>query len=302
MTYQHTDGRWAVKRAVARATVNPLTGKRLTPPQKGVLMQLGDMADESGCCWPGVARLAERTAFSERCVRGALRDLEAMGVLCTHRGGGRGKSNEFALQAGALQLAAAVAEAVAKVPQKEAENPAPAAGNGDTKPGINPAADDTKPGTSCPRITKKANINTNTPPTPSRGLDPSPLGRSGLASGSGGGRGQGAELLSLRDWLAACQRRGEVPIPADDAVFAYAEAVGLPAELVALAWQQFKRRRLGSGRRRRDWRQAFRESVESCAYRLWRFSAEGGAVLTTEGQQAQRFFAQAGESVGAVAA
>ena len=55
--------RWAIKRAAARATLDPTQpGRRLSPPQKGVLMQLADMADDSGCCWPGVARLSERTA------------------------------------------------------------------------------------------------------------------------------------------------------------------------------------------------------------------------------------------------
>lgn len=281
------ESRWAIKRAAARAMVDPTSpGRRLTPPQKGVLMQLAEMADESGCCWPGIARLSMLTAFSERCVRNALRSLEVMGLVRTSRGGGRGCSNEYLLQMGMIQLAAAKPEAPAGAPA----NPAGAAAQPAQKPGTKPAPGDTKPGTGCPRITKN-NHSRNTPPTPSRGLEPRRMsdqqGRRGAAVVSEG------ELQSLKDWLALCQQRGEQAIPADDAVFAYAESVGLPAEFVALAWRQFKRRRLGAGKRQRDWRRAFRDSVETCAYRLWRFNAEGGAVLSTEGLQAQRFFAQA---------
>lgn len=290
MTNAPMDSRWAIKRAAARATMDPTRpGRRLTPPQKGVLMQLADMADDGGCCWPGVARLSERTAFSERCVRNALRSLEAMGLVRTTRGGGRGCSSEYVLQMGVILLAAAS--------QEPRQNPAPAAGfDGTQKPGTNPAPQDAKPGTGCPRITK--NIQSNTPPTPSRGLSPSP--KSEQQGPSGGGVAEG-ELLTLRDWLARCQRRGEQAIAPDDPVWSYAEGVGLPPDFVALAWQQFKRRRLGAGKRQRDWRRAFRDSVESCAYRLWRFTAEGGAVLSTEGLQAQRFFAMAASAEQAAA-
>lgn len=281
------DTRWTVKRAAARATMNPLRpGQRLTPPQKCVLMQLAALADDSGCCWPGVARLAERTGFSERCVRGALRDLEGMGLVRTVRGGGRGRSNDYALQMGALQLAVAPAAAP--------EKPAPDAGQGFDSSDRNPASDDTKPGTSCPRI--KKNQTRNTPPTPSRGLEPRRANGRGKRPGTTDAL---PELLSLKDWLAQCQQRGEQAIPGDDPVFSYAASIGLSTDLVVLAWQQFKRRRLGAGKRQRDWRRAFRDSVETCAYRLWRFGADGEPVLSTEGQQAERFFAQAGETVSA---
>lgn len=271
--------RWAIKRAAARATLDPTQpGRRLSPPQKGVLMQLADMADDSGCCWPGVARLSERTAFSERCVRNALRSLEAMGLVRTSRGGGRGKSNEYLLQMGVLQLAAAQTPKREKAARPAASAPGSSAGN--------PAPEDTKPGTACPRITNTPH--TNTPPTPSRGLDPLRMGERGREDEA---FGSAKALLSLKDWLEQCREQGEQAIAPDDPVWTYAEQAGLPAEFVALAWRQFKRRRLGAGKRQRDWGRAFRDSVETCAYRLWRATGEG-YTLTTEGQQAQRFFEQ----------
>ena len=35
--------------------------------------------------------------------------------------------------------------------------------------------------------------------------------------------------------MQTCREQGEKPIPADDAVFGYADRIGLPAEFVALA-------------------------------------------------------------------
>src|SRR5690606_14325065 len=46
--------------------------------------------------------------------------------------------------------------------------------------------------------------------------------------------------ITLTTYLAECEAEGVKPIPGDDAVFAYAERVGLPVEFLALAWQWFR--------------------------------------------------------------
>lgn len=93
----------------------------------------------------------------------------------------------------------------------------------------------------------------------------------------------------MRTWLDGCRALGVKPIPEDDAVWGYAADVGVDAEFVALAWWQFKRKRLGSAKRQRGfagWAQTFRNAVEGNWYRLWWMQPGQPAVLTTQGLQA----------------
>jgi hypothetical protein len=90
--------------------------------------------------------------------------------------------------------------------------------------------------------------------------------------------------------LAACREAGEKAIPADDPVYDYAKQVGIGADILALHWWTFKRRRLEGGKRQRGiagWRQAFRNSVRDNWYRLWVILPGEQAKLTTVGLQAQ---------------
>lgn len=92
-------------------------------------------------------------------------------------------------------------------------------------------------------------------------------------------------------WLEAVKARGEDAIPADDPVFRYAERVGLSRDLVALCWREFKRRMLAGQKRQKDWRRHFRNCVEGSWYGLWAMRAGSEAVLTSKGEQVQRYFA-----------
>jgi len=95
--------------------------------------------------------------------------------------------------------------------------------------------------------------------------------------------------IDLQAFLAECEAAGEKPIPADDAVFAYAQRIGLPPEYVALAWAWFKTRYAGKTQKGvRGWRQAFRNAVEGNWPKLWYADDAGGWALTTAGKQAQR--------------
>lgn len=109
--------------------------------------------------------------------------------------------------------------------------------------------------------------------------------------------------VSLRTWLAACSAAGEQPVPADCAALRYAADIGLPDELVALHWAEFKARHEEAGDRRyRDWRRALLNSLRGNWYRLWRMDG-ATPVMATAGQQARlRLAAQMAREVGVASA
>ena len=57
----------------------PLQG--MSPAQKAVLISLADQANDGGYCWPSVGTIASRTCLSERAVQGAIKWLQAAGLL-----------------------------------------------------------------------------------------------------------------------------------------------------------------------------------------------------------------------------
>src|SRR5690606_19201983 len=102
----------------------------------------------------------------------------------------------------------------------------------------------------------------------------------------------------LKTYLAECEAEGVKAIPEGDAVFAYAERVGLPVEFLALAWQWFRAKYGpdGTGRAKRyaDWRATFRNAVKDGWPKFWAIDQSGGYYLTTAGKQAQREYSDAG--------
>lgn len=104
--------------------------------------------------------------------------------------------------------------------------------------------------------------------------------------------------ITLATYLAECEAAGVKAIPEDDAVFAYAERVGLPVEFLALAWQWFRAKYGpdGPGRAKRyvDWRATFRNAVKDCWPKFWAIDQSGAYYLTTAGKQAQREYGNAG--------
>ena len=61
----------------------------LAPLQKLVLLALGHRHHaKTGDCNPSIHTLSSITGLSERCVQYRLRDLEAAGLIKTHRAGG----------------------------------------------------------------------------------------------------------------------------------------------------------------------------------------------------------------------
>lgn len=103
------------------------------------------------------------------------------------------------------------------------------------------------------------------------------------------------QRMGWAEFATACAEQGEELIPADHAVFAYAERIALPAEFVSLAWGWFKERHADKRQQGvRGWRQAFGNCVRENWGKLW-WDNGGVWELTTAGKQALRA-AQAGEA------
>jgi len=94
---------------------------RVAPTAKFVLVALADHADETGLCWPSLARLREFTRLSERAIRAALRDLEAVGLIATDQRIGR--MSRYMLRLGGHE------EPRQEMPGYDDETPARAAGD-----------------------------------------------------------------------------------------------------------------------------------------------------------------------------
>lgn len=94
--------------------------------------------------------------------------------------------------------------------------------------------------------------------------------------------------ISFAAFRAECEEAGENLIPADDAVFAYADRIGLPHDFVALAWRWFKARYADKQQTGvRGWRQTFRNAVEGNWPKFWFPTEDGSWQLTTAGKQAK---------------
>jgi hypothetical protein len=70
-------------------------------------------------------------------------------------------------------------------------------------------------------------------------------------------------------------------------VFVYAGQVGIPTEILALHWAEFRERHLDNEKRQKDWLRTLLNSVKGNWYGLWAIRADGDCVLTTKGLQAQ---------------
>lgn len=114
------------------------------PTAKFVLVALADHADEAGLCWPSIARLRQYTCLSERAVRGAIRALEAAGLLATDKRDGLNSRYTLAVRSsyGPRQEMPGCAEAT---PAGDAGDPGSTCrGGGQEMPGT-PAGDAPEP-------------------------------------------------------------------------------------------------------------------------------------------------------------
>jgi hypothetical protein len=98
--------------------------------------------------------------------------------------------------------------------------------------------------------------------------------------------------VTFRSWVESLG--DQPPIPNDDPVHAYAAKVGIPGDYIALAWDWFDETYTGqrSAKRYADWRQVFRNAVESNWPKLWFIADDGRYGLTTVGKQRLRSLEQ----------
>lgn len=94
-----------------------------------LLLALADHCDHEGVCWPGVARLAQKTRVTERQVQYHLRALEDSGELISIIQPGREKSNRYFVTVGLD--AATIAQTLAQHPQLKGEEDCTINGTGE---------------------------------------------------------------------------------------------------------------------------------------------------------------------------
>lgn len=95
--------------------------------------------------------------------------------------------------------------------------------------------------------------------------------------------------VQFSTWLKSLPE-GEDAIPPADPIFQFAEDAGIPDDMLALAWAWFERTYTGGRKAKRysDWRQVFRNAVEGNWPKVWRFTADGQCLLTSEGEMLRR--------------
>lgn len=94
--------------------------------------------------------------------------------------------------------------------------------------------------------------------------------------------------VTFRTWLERVKAAGEKPIAPDDAVFTYAEEIGLSDDMLQAHWHVFRQTYLDDRPTKQyiDWRATLRISVRSNWFRLWFIDGASGPQWTTVGQQA----------------
>ena len=93
--------------------------------------------------------------------------------------------------------------------------------------------------------------------------------------------------VTFNEWINRCAFEKIAPIPEDDGVFVYADAVGLTTEFVRFAWVEFKRKYAGGTKRYKQWEKTFQNAVRENWYGLW-FEKDGEWHLTTRGKQVEK--------------
>lgn len=99
-----------------------------------------------------------------------------------------------------------------------------------------------------------------------------------------------SEATTFSAWLAGVKERGEKPISEYDALWTYADSVGLPHEYIELAWFSFadhyRTDEKAKRKRYADWKATFLNAVKGNYRKLWFWSDRDSAFrLTTAGQQ-----------------
>lgn len=98
---------------------------------------------------------------------------------------------------------------------------------------------------------------------------------------------------TFSEWISGIEP-DESPIPETHSVVGYARRIGLPDDMLYLAWEVFRDRYADNPTKRYlDWPHVFRNAIEGNWLKLWYCDQAGCYLLTTAGLQAQRAYAEA---------
>lgn len=235
--------------------------------EQSVLLAMADIAHDDGThCYPSVALIAWKTGYSDRQVQRIIHSLADRKILNAvgHINGGRARAVEYNID---------LTKGDKKSPFRKMERVTSETQKGDisdVKGDILSVKGDTA---MSPDSYNHRTI-----------IEPSPLPPSGEKPAK-------KNAIALQTFIDHCKTTNEKVIPENDSVFTYATEVGIPPNFVYLCWREFVDRHKESGKRYKDWRQAFRSYVRGNYYRLW-YARDGTIELTTQGVLAKRKHAE----------
>ena len=228
------------------------------------LLALADWSDDEGRCYPSVAAIADKTRLSRSQAQRVVHNLIGAGFVSVEgneNGGRPGSTRRYLINLQHMK---------ADRGRTGATGSAYATGRTDAAEGPHGCEE---------RGRTHATQTVSEPSLTVRGPEQAPASPKAIKEKAG---------ATLQAFLATCKGSGEKPIPEDDPIFDYAEKVGIEADMLATAWQEFKARFLPTAKRQKDWRAHFRNAVRRNWYGLW-FLKEGEAARwTTAGEQARR--------------
>lgn len=236
--------------------------------EKLCLVALAEWSDDNGLSWPSVDSIARRMCVSRSQAQRTLRGLIEKGVVSVAgnlHGGAPGSTRRYQIDLQPL------------TGRMDATGSANATGRTSATPtGRIHAQEGPHPCTETGRM--DATQTTIEPSKNQEGADEPPT------------RPVSTKVI-FQKWFELVTKSGEPAITAHSPTWDYAQRVGLPDDLVALAWFAFKRRYTeGENYKRKkyvDWRQTFRNALEGNWLKLW-YATGNGYELTTKGVQAQR--------------
>lgn len=133
---------------------------------------------------------------------------------------------------------------------------------------------------------KSAGVAPTAPAAPSASLVPTEANPATKTNDSGD-----ASSCTFEQFISRCRARGEDEIPEDHPVMRRADKVGIPHDLIELAWVHFAQDHRKGGVRSRaryvDWRAVFSKAVRENWYRLWWINDAQKCEVTSVGRQAR---------------
>jgi hypothetical protein len=232
-----------------------------------MLLAIADFADDDGRAYPAVGTLAKKCRMGPRNANYVLSTLRDSGELQILVNEGPHGTNLYQLRFSAMKGMQRIAGGDAKVCKGDA-----------TGCTLQPASD--TPAKEFPKplqpVADKPSVNHQEPSKQVRAKKRAPSSK-----------------VSLDEFIDTLKARGEKPVSDYAALWRYCEKVGLPRNLVEIAWNAFRAKYGGDGedaqKRYADWRSVFLKAVKGNWHKVWFLdSATGEYRLTTVGEQARR--------------